>query len=435
MSLKTALKIKNVRFSDPANNPCGDYGPETHLRIKKDQLPLQRELIITYYQPIKRQLFFSNHFNLGLRPESLPLQTDNYYEFGLTRLQINQRPNRDGNQLEIVFPHFLPEGSRFSSKKSTVRFLSPTGMPVLFKEAKLEESFANKSDGFLKIEASPLIKENWPYLIAEVNLHLLKDGTDTESFEFPVQSAKDNPIINIDGYSVQIQQHDQGFIFVTQEGSHYNSGGIPGRTIKEVVISSANQADTLKGNHLLSLKGHNYPLTVRVNTYKVQGETVLIKKKVALGAIYNMNQPNQARQFNSKNSTPETKEKQNVSNNPKDSNEPVRSADNRPLFPGCEEKDADFNLQDRCSVQSLTDYIYQHPVYLANKSTVGNNQIILKFVVEKDGTLSQYEIMRSNSAKQSEAAIQIFKELKGKWTPATINGQPVRFSYVLPIKF
>jgi len=56
----------------------------------------------------------------------------------------------------------------------------------------------------------------------------------------------------------------------------------------------------------------------------------------------------------------------------------------------------------------------------------------LRFIVEKDGSLTHFEVLRCNNAK----LVQMYKNLLAnmpKWNPALVNGIPVRQRYSLPI--
>ncbi len=56
----------------------------------------------------------------------------------------------------------------------------------------------------------------------------------------------------------------------------------------------------------------------------------------------------------------------------------------------------------------------------------------LTFVVERDGTITQVKASGSNSDFNKEAERTI-KSIKNKWTPAKVNGKPVRYRYRLPL--
>lgn len=60
--------------------------------------------------------------------------------------------------------------------------------------------------------------------------------------------------------------------------------------------------------------------------------------------------------------------------------------------------------------------------------------VYLKFIVEKDGTLTNIEIGRGVSQLLDAEAIRVVS-LMPNWTPATQNGEPVSVHYTLPINF
>lgn len=61
-------------------------------------------------------------------------------------------------------------------------------------------------------------------------------------------------------------------------------------------------------------------------------------------------------------------------------------------------------------------------------------RVYVGFVVEKDGSLTNFKIIRPLSDELNEEALRVLK-LSPKWEPGTQNGKPVRVSYSLPISF
>ncbi|WP_286968222.1 M56 family metallopeptidase [Flavobacterium sp. UBA4854] len=59
-------------------------------------------------------------------------------------------------------------------------------------------------------------------------------------------------------------------------------------------------------------------------------------------------------------------------------------------------------------------------------------KLFIEFMVEKDGSLSEFKIVKDLGYGAGEEAIRILK-LSPKWIPATENGQAVRVLYSLPI--
>jgi protein TonB len=56
----------------------------------------------------------------------------------------------------------------------------------------------------------------------------------------------------------------------------------------------------------------------------------------------------------------------------------------------------------------------------------------VKFVVEKDGRLTNIEFLQSPDPVFEEEVIRVLKK-SPKWTPGYQQGKPCRVSYVLPI--
>nr|WP_294937397.1 energy transducer TonB [uncultured Flavobacterium sp.] len=79
-------------------------------------------------------------------------------------------------------------------------------------------------------------------------------------------------------------------------------------------------------------------------------------------------------------------------------------------------------------------------------STVGKNfktpeadeevktlKVLVAFVIEKDGTLSNIRVTRDPGYNLGKEATRVLNSIKTKWSPGYKNGQPVRTAYNLPI--
>ncbi|MES2811728.1 MAG: energy transducer TonB [Bacteroidota bacterium] len=60
-------------------------------------------------------------------------------------------------------------------------------------------------------------------------------------------------------------------------------------------------------------------------------------------------------------------------------------------------------------------------------------KVIVFFVVEKDGSLSNISVPRSPGFGLDKEAIRVLKSIKTKWEPGIYKGEPVRTQYSLPI--
>lgn len=75
----------------------------------------------------------------------------------------------------------------------------------------------------------------------------------------------------------------------------------------------------------------------------------------------------------------------------------------------------------------------QYPESMANKGARG--RVIVKFIIEKDGSLTFHEIMESPDTVLSRAVVLLALQAP-KWKPALLeNGDPARCFIVLPVNF
>lgn len=67
----------------------------------------------------------------------------------------------------------------------------------------------------------------------------------------------------------------------------------------------------------------------------------------------------------------------------------------------------------------------------ADKNKV-EGKILIKFMVEKDGSLSEFKTVKDLGYGMADEAIRVIK-LSPKWIPGTESGKPVRVEYIMPI--
>ena len=61
-------------------------------------------------------------------------------------------------------------------------------------------------------------------------------------------------------------------------------------------------------------------------------------------------------------------------------------------------------------------------------------RIVLQFVVDREGSITDVEVVRSVSPSLDKEAIRVIKKMP-KWTPGTLHGKTVRVRYTLPMMF
>ena len=92
-----------------------------------------------------------------------------------------------------------------------------------------------------------------------------------------------------------------------------------------------------------------------------------------------------------------------------------------PEFPGGMDKMAKY----------LSENI-KYPEEAKEKNICG--RVFIEFVIEKDGSVSNVNVMRSIGGGCDEEGVRVVKAMP-KWKPGLMKGKPVRVHYVLPINF
>ncbi|MCZ4245888.1 energy transducer TonB [Pedobacter punctiformis] len=97
------------------------------------------------------------------------------------------------------------------------------------------------------------------------------------------------------------------------------------------------------------------------------------------------------------------------------------SVDKQPSYPG--------------GIKQFYQYLGQNIKYpeIAKKNKT-EGKVFLAFIVEKDGSLSNIQVMRSLSKETDAEAVRVFKA-SPKWNAALVKGQPVRVKYNINVNF
>ena len=95
--------------------------------------------------------------------------------------------------------------------------------------------------------------------------------------------------------------------------------------------------------------------------------------------------------------------------------------DKMPKFPGGSEK--------------LFDFFYDNLIYPVNaqKQRVSGT-VMVYFVVEKDGSISEVEIIKCADPELDSESVRFIKSMP-KWIPGSHKGELVRVNYVIPVEF
>ena len=74
----------------------------------------------------------------------------------------------------------------------------------------------------------------------------------------------------------------------------------------------------------------------------------------------------------------------------------------------------------------------KYPQIALENGIQGN--VVIKFVVEKDGKLSNIQVLQSPDKTLADAAVQVLQK-SPKWKPGKQRNKPVRVTYTLPVSF
>lgn len=110
-----------------------------------------------------------------------------------------------------------------------------------------------------------------------------------------------------------------------------------------------------------------------------------------------------------------------------------------PRFPGCEDISENYDTKKSCADKKMLEFIYKNIKYprLASENEI-EGTVIISFVVEKDGSITEIRIIRDRGAGLGEEAMRIVEKMQNlpqKWIPGKQGNDNVRVQFNLPIKF
>ena len=84
---------------------------------------------------------------------------------------------------------------------------------------------------------------------------------------------------------------------------------------------------------------------------------------------------------------------------------------------------------------ALLNYIHQHLRYPEAAKNAGiEGRVLVQFVVETDGSLSNFHIFKSAHPLLDEEAIRVLKSMPN-WIPGKLGHKTVRLRYTMPVTF
>lgn len=112
----------------------------------------------------------------------------------------------------------------------------------------------------------------------------------------------------------------------------------------------------------------------------------------------------------------------------------LQEADQLPVFAGCD-ADLEGEALRECSNSQMIQFIGEHLVYPKAAAENGiEGMVVVSFVVEKDGSVSEVKGLRGIGGGCEEEVMRVVYSMPN-WQPGTKDGQPVRTELKLPVKF
>ena len=102
-----------------------------------------------------------------------------------------------------------------------------------------------------------------------------------------------------------------------------------------------------------------------------------------------------------------------------------------PIFDGVAETMPEFPGGERAMMNFIIKNI-QYPSTAIEEGISG--KVYIRFVVDKDGSITDVKVVRGVSTALDKEAIRVIKMMP-KWIPGTQLGKPVRVMFTLPINF
>lgn len=106
-----------------------------------------------------------------------------------------------------------------------------------------------------------------------------------------------------------------------------------------------------------------------------------------------------------------------------------------PRFPGCEDQNISDLEKKNCSEIKMLEFIYSKIKYPLKANYKGiQGTVVIRFVIDKDGSIINPEIMRTIGGGCAEEALRVVK-LMPPFIPGMQDGEPVKVQYNLPVRF
>lgn len=124
-----------------------------------------------------------------------------------------------------------------------------------------------------------------------------------------------------------------------------------------------------------------------------------------------------------------------VENEKPEKGEIFKVVEEMPRFPGCEREHLTKPEKEACATNLLLAYLnknLRYPSFALDNGIEGT--VVIGFVVEPDGTISNAKIVRDIGGGCGEEALRVVKAMPA-WRPGMQSGRAVRVQFNLPVRF
>ncbi|MCI4650571.1 energy transducer TonB [Phaeodactylibacter sp.] len=92
--------------------------------------------------------------------------------------------------------------------------------------------------------------------------------------------------------------------------------------------------------------------------------------------------------------------------------------------------------RQKCADKAMLELVYKNIYYPAGaKNDEIEGTVVISFMIDAEGTPSDYKVSRSVRADVDEVALNVVKEHLTKWVPAKEEGIPIFSPFHMPVRF
>ena len=289
---KTALKIKSLKILNPMVEICLDNTPasgmdlfNTYLPIFKDKLPYKAKVVIVYYKPVIKEMYFKQEFNMSLNSYPIKITTDHNPDMGISKLIIKNSKDKPKISVEFPLSKTLSKPG-FNAKSSSVIIKDNKGKTINLGNVNFKDNYYIFNDKYI-IEIENLPPKGTGYLLAEIKLALDEYTEEIEVFTIDFEPNKESNI-EIDNYNIALVEMNNNYTLFPK-GTDFCCG-IPGREVVRIRVFD-NIGKEVKGNHTehsIIIPDNSKPYKIQIETKGKKTKYETISKKISLGSVINI---------------------------------------------------------------------------------------------------------------------------------------------------